>query len=664
MDSPTPIPSPPFSSTAETLVDPNYNRTIDLFDEVSSEDEDSTALESVSEISEYPAGSVIGIKSPKRHREERFRAFPDSFRVGSSTSTSSPCLGTEASTRAMKSPGGSTSSTGSLTVDGRRKSSIDAVLSTMAIRANGGSPTRSPGQEDSPTLGRFPVTTTAAKAAQAQAQAATISTGTCAERGLHVSLASKFLRSTTHANGMEEDEGSNEIQGSQGGRRERLNSVFESDSSNGEEREEPVVADATRASVQKPNLVDHRQGNRVVGIKEMLRDDASIPAENNPGPSRLKAAMFLGEPVEALNGLDVKRAGIVGIPTATDWDGLENAFRHPITTPEVSPKKVDAWINPINNLTDGLRSNPVNRAATVPSSRRKVTFPPPPSIEVKPEHRFLRQSIVSTPYPLGHKKEGQPENAEALRSATPDRPTRGLTMVLYSNNNHLPKIKKVTVPNPEEKMLVDSDGKKPEFRAIMKRDFDDEGLFRFIHAEFLIMRGGFRKLTSARCAHGIRLLSYRHLSQLALRYEAPVHRTMFQVHNGVLAQQRMLELYQNPKLGRGAHEWTEWIKTRVENTEGESAEDDEDIAVELVEDWCIRKITLMMAAVLVSSLAAILLWTFLGVGDSNRAEPGQTHEGFRGAAGRVETGAVLGVLVLMFGWTTIGAWVFLSWLII
>lgn len=38
-----------------------------------------------------------------------------------------------------------------------------------------------------------------------------------------------------------------------------------------------------------------------------------------------------------------------------------------------------------------------------PIRKRTVTFPLPPNVEVKPEHRFLRQSVVCTPYPHTYK---------------------------------------------------------------------------------------------------------------------------------------------------------------------------------------------------------------------------------------------------------------------
>lgn len=45
------------------------------------------------------------------------------------------------------------------------------------------------------------------------------------------------------------------------------------------------------------------------------------------------------------------------------------------------------------------------------------------------------------------------------------------------------------------------------------------------------------------------------------------------------------------------------------------------------------------------------------------AQAGALPVGYKGSGGRVETGAVLGMLVLMFGWTGVGAWLGLSWLV-
>ena len=97
------------------------------------------------------------------------------------------------------------------------------------------------------------------------------------------------------------------------------------------------------------------------------------------------------------------------------------------------------------------------------------------------------------------------------------------------------------------------------------------------------------------------------------------------------------------------------------------------MALELVEGWKVSRIAVALAVVVVLSLVGTLLWTFLGIGGGlrlqNEARVGFPVElkmvsaGFRQAGSRVQTGVVLGVLVLLLGWTVVGAWMLLSWLV-
>ncbi len=73
------------------------------------------------------------------------------------------------------------------------------------------------------------------------------------------------------------------------------------------------------------------------------------------------------------------------------------------------------------------------------------------------------------------------------------------------------------------------------------------------------------------------------------------------------------------------------------------------------------KIVGAVASVVLLSILATLLWVFVGVGSQL---PGtEVSMGFRDAGGRVETGVALGAFVLLLGWTGVGAWVALSWLV-
>lgn len=212
-------------------------------------------------------------------------------------------------------------------------------------------------------------------------------------------------------------------------------------------------------------------------------------------------------------------------------------------------------------------------------------------------------------------------------------------------------------PNPDEQ---------PKSTPTLKKTFDDEMLFKLLRAEYSRMRGPFGTFISARNVRDLGFLSYTKGSQL-VKQDRGARRKTFLVNGGDgFAETELLALYRRPKRGRGEHGWVEWIKRLPKNSGTENSK--EKVALELVEGWCIWRISLALLLVVVASLVAVLLWTFLGVEGKYqflncncRLRKGQ--EEFRGAGGRVEAGAALGVLVLLLGWTLVGGWVLLSWLV-
>ncbi len=112
---------------------------------------------------------------------------------------------------------------------------------------------------------------------------------------------------------------------------------------------------------------------------------------------------------------------------------------------------------------------------------------------------------------------------------------------------------------------------------------------------------------------------------------------------------------------------------------------DESLQLVLVEGWCIARILAAVTSVMLLSILAALLWILVGVGGQTSATsgtwvsrgpvvgaggrwddvagPGGRLEQAGDAGGRVEAGVVLGAFVLLLGWTGIGAWAVLSWLV-
>ena len=150
---------------------------------------------------------------------------------------------------------------------------------------------------------------------------------------------------------------------------EPLKSVFEADDSE-EYDDDAEVSNATTAATGRPKIVKQRAGREVVELKEILKEEPNTSnveaGASNKSPTKSKVSRFLGESVK----IGGKRSGIVGVPAAKEAQD--------VTLSHMDPINVDATAGTAENYADGLRSNPVRRAATAPVKRpRKVTFPPP-----------------------------------------------------------------------------------------------------------------------------------------------------------------------------------------------------------------------------------------------------------------------------------------------
>ena len=234
-------------------------------------------------------------------------------------------------------------------------------------------------------------------------------------------------------------------------------------------------------------------------------------------------------------------------------------------------------------------------------------------------------------------------------------------MVNYHGNRTAPTIAIVSVPRLRalhlDEDVDDESGEGDRSGWIPKPSarYDDQKLFKAIRAEYRRSHGLFRRIMSARKLKSIQVLDYMTMAQLSTRHENPARSSSFclaAVHDGHFIEQRMTELFHNPKLAHGSREIANWVCSLPENADGPVSECDKK-ALEFVEGWNFGKIFCALGLVILASIIAGVLWVFIGIG-------GQSV-GFRDAGGRVQTGAALGLLTLLLGWTITGAWVLLSW---
>ena len=458
-------------------------------------------------------------------------------------------------------------------------------------------------------------------------------------------------------------------------------SFFHDGSSDDEpDEEKSQIADDQQAVDGTPVMVKHGSKTKM-GLKEMLQT-APLPQDSSQYSRERVTRTTGGNVAISRDGafparMPSKREGVVGMPQAEHQDTIDQDQEDQVGL------GIFRTVDPF--ARSGLGSNPVSPkhipTATVPEQqRRTVSFTPaPPKLDIKPEHRFLRQDVVSTPYPPGFAGRAASLYNTSEHGTTDEAPKSLLTLVLYSHGDSISKVKKIVIPTPPETALVDSsDEKKPPIKAVMRRDFDDEKLFKLICSEYNSMRGSLRRLASARTLRSMNLLAYHSTSELVSKNAKPMH-FRHQDNDKHLAEARMLDLFKKPKLGKRRYEWVEWVTSLPENSNVELV-DNERIALELVEGWSTSKFLAAVISVLGCSLIVTLLWIFLGTGgdktgfeSANLSLPGgltgsksatvDDPIGYRGAGGRVETGVALGILVLMFGWTSIVAWILLNWLV-
>ena len=493
---------------------------------------------------------------------------------------------------------------------------------------------------------------------------ATQSTPGRAEKGIRLPSLPKFFKSRS-SDVPSQQSSSDARKGGQGEELVVSPVSFFDDASTDDEEEGAEIRKAEQAVLGAPVMVKHSSTIKV-DLQDMLR--STPPPEDNPGPSRLKAGQVLGEDIGSRR--QSRREGVFGMPLLEQGE--------PETEAVNEQRHSGIWRSGFSNpfVPSGFKSHQAQDSAVAPTMRR-VSFPPhPPKLEVKPEHRFLRQDIVSTPYPVSNDQDAKersfkPGTEEAISNGA----TTGITLVLYNYGTLDPTVKQILIPKPQAITLVDtSEENKPPVRATMRRDFDDEKLFKTIRSEYTSMRGSLLWLAGARNVRSIRILSYNSTYQLTTRHGKRTHTGGT---DGDFAEARMSKSFQKPRLGRKRHEWVEWINKLPENSVETHASDKSRIALELVEGWCVRKLAFAVLVIVLCSLIATFMWIFVGAGgtdfDARYRDGGYAGEssagfggrevGYRGAGARVEAGVALGLLVLMLGWTGIGAWVLLSWMV-
>lgn len=445
------IPSIHSSQILQTVIDHKNSRENPLdLDKASSVGEksiaDGEAAESVSDFSDYPAGSTTGIKSPylgSRSGHVRTPSTTETFSAefggdgrsrNGSESTDVSTMGSEIyGARGgieLSRPGDWNQGTpipdsptvGRHCTASKKSPIIDSYGRQFSISA---------GDKESPRLPNFPMSSSSPN--PTISSTATASTSARAERALHIPFLPRFLKVLGSPTGSEASRTYDEPEAI---KEERNISEFEDESSDDDDEDVEEIMEIHEARlgvVGRPVLV-HQSSSTVVGLKEMLHSGPvpsvihpppSLGSRNNPmpsttkvarllgreviihadpvssvaqisppprlrgvpGPSTAKAAQILGHEVEVRDGIVESREhlGLIAGSAAAPIEAKEKgstASEREITAAWANDGGLGSWRNPVSNIADGLRSNPVpatakvHRSATVPSRRPRAAAIP------------------------------------------------------------------------------------------------------------------------------------------------------------------------------------------------------------------------------------------------------------------------------------------------
>lgn len=326
--------------------------------------------------------------------------------------------------------------------------------------------------------------------------------------------------------------------------------------------------------------------------------------------------------------------------------------------------------------------------SSITGNGKKVQVVPPP-IDTTAPRRSLPEGIVRTPYPFTadriNRKDVVREPPSAMESSMGATESI-LTLSIKKLNPHSrTRVTTLTIPASNDYSAVRTSTPGADEKYFTAVHFDDAELFSQLRKAYKDLSGP------------IRLFSARKLTRIAV--SGPATRAAdagygwlaqprsprvlaYQGLTDTFSEEKILQHYKKPVLGKSRYAFVHWAhrlaaappRTPMPPPSGNEDEDggqatpsrelvhriEQPEGLEFVVSWSISRILLALAVVVLLSIAAVLLWTFLG---KNTSPSIPVHAGFKGAGDRVGTGILIGIAVFLMGMGCIFGWLGVSWLV-
>ena len=270
-----------------------------------------------------------------------------------------------------------------------------------------------------------------------------------------------------------------------------------------------------------------------------------------------------------------------------------------------------------------------------PGTAKKVQVLPPP-IDTTGPRRSLPQSLIRTPYPFENESARHKDLShmtEGLR--TPKTPTSSTESVLVlsirpSTTNGRRRVTSMVIPASTTYSTIQTAGSNEKDNHPRSLDFDDQEFFRQLQQAYSSLAGPWR-FFSARSLK--RIVVSGSASKAAdagygwLHQPRSPRELAFKGLKDTFGEDTILAHYYRPAMGKSRYAFVQWahrlaaaesVQTPLKEHERMEVEGnlvrriEQPEGLEFVLSWSILRLSLALLLVLVASIAAVFLWTFLG----------------------------------------------------
>ena len=415
-----------------------------------------------------------------------------------------------------------------------------------------------------------------------------------------------------------------------------------------------------------------------------------------------------GIPVSALSSPTYAQPSVSGMVRNTSLAPLSVLLEERLSNQNSALGSSSSFPQPLRAHPPVENQGTLHRSATLPTkSSRRPNFLPLPSEEPNSSTSFTRESVLSTPFPgsgFGTQRMFIPSNqprstiSDQHHSSPQLSSVAKIPVILRDGRNCTSGVGKVELPTKILEKAKESAG-------------DDYHFVKGIIREHQRLRGK-RTYISARALASVRIVFKSHsrdfytpsLDPNSILPDPSLNSATYGAEEGRAAayiavqravsrtasadaSKRHLEeslslLLKKPHIGRDSSTCSSDLRKLI----SEAARPDErggprgSLALEIVEGWDWFRIGIAVVCVLLSSMLTTLLWILLGVNEtlSNaedyhhvliRPDPLMavgtypSYTGLGGPGSRLTGGATLGLFILLIGWSWIGFWMGMSWLV-